>query len=376
MSLQTRPGRPGEWQEILDLSHTAFGTDADYFPNRYPHAYPGAEAAENFIVCEDGGELLGVVNQTPVTLRVGAARLQAAGIGGVCTLPQARGRGVMSAMLRASRELQRRRGTHVGFLWGYRERYRRYGFERAGRQLNAHLERKDLAAADARPLRRLERGEADALLPLVGRLRASVQRERAWLAALLQREQFAVWVTGTPPAAYLVCPAGAPAGPQCELGGDPDALPGLLKAHLEAHSLDAAGILLCPGTPGHDALATVAESASLHPATQVAIYDFPRFLAAVVGELAPALRRRGAGPLTLHHRGEGATVELRPAGEGAAAVQTVDAGPDEADLALSGPQWVQAFFPSPVTAAAPVVPEPRLAAALALPLVLPPWDHL
>ena len=243
MALRVRTGRPDEWQEILDVSHAAFGRDKTFFPHNWPHTYPDKTAAEWFVVCEDAGKIVGTINQTPVTVDVCGVRLKAVGIGGVGVLESARLRGAMSAMLKASNAEQREAGTVLGFLGGERLRYRRYGFELAGRTTTATVRQDQVADAAPVPMRRLRVADAKDILKLYRKAPMFISRDESWQALLLRRRSYVACGNKSGPLrAYLVTPKGMP-GSVCELIGDARLLPGLLKSWMKRHVLSASGVL-------------------------------------------------------------------------------------------------------------------------------------
>ena len=373
MALHIRQGRPAEWQEILDVSQAAFGAGDTYFPHGWPHTYPNPQAAEWFVVCEEDGKLLGIINQTPVTVDVGGALLKAVGIGGVGVLEEARRRGVMSAMLRASNAQQRAAGTVLGFLGGERIRYRRYGYELAGRSVGATMFPKQLAGAEPVPLRRLHLADANDILRLHRKAPMFVRRTELWQRRLLRRRNFAAWGNKSGPLkAYLVTPKGSPAS-ICELIGGARLLPGLLKAQMKRHKLGHINVHWLPDYAPHFKLGRSAGGLSVSVAQQVGIYDFARFLAQTAGPLGEGFRRFGiTGRVRIEHTGEKTGFDLEPARSGPLSI-TPAKRKRKADLALDAAEWIRTFFPPPGGPMLEQKARPRLVAAFALPLNISSW---
>ncbi len=377
MALRVRKGRPAEWQEILDVSHAAFGKEATYFPHGWPHTYPNPQAAEWFVVCEDAGRIVGIINATPVTVNVGGVRLKAVGIGGVGVLESARMRGAMSAMLKASNAEQRAAGTVLGFLGGARIRYRRYGFELAGQTVTATVHRDQLADVDPVPLRRLRTADAKDILRLHCKAPMFVPRDERWQTLLLRRRNFVAWGNKSGPLrAYLVTPNGA-AGSVCELIGDARLLPGLLRTWMGRHKLGNVGFTCIPDYGPHVGLARDAAWLQETPAEQVGIYDFGRFLAQTAKPLGERFRQFGiADVVRVAHTGERTAFDLRPKRSGGLSV-TPATGRRKPDLSLDPAGWVRVFFPPP---GGPMlkreVDDRLLAAAFALRLNFSGWDSV
>ncbi|MFH1732250.1 MAG: GNAT family N-acetyltransferase [Planctomycetota bacterium] len=373
MALHIRQGRPAEWQEILDVSYAAFGKDKRYFPLNWPHTYPDKTAAEWFVVCEEDGKLLGIINQTPVAVNVGGALLKAVGIGGVGVLEEARRRGVMSAMLQASNAEQRAAGTVLGFLAGERIRYRRHGYEFAGRSVTASFSPKHLAGAERVPLRRLRIADASDILRLHRKAPMFVRRTELWQRQLLRRRNFVAWGNKSGPLkAYLVTPRGSPAH-VCELIGGAPLLPGLLKAQMKRHKLGHINVRWLPDYGPHLELGRNAGGLSEAVAQQVGIYDFARFLTQTAKPLGEGFRRFGITvPVRIEHTGEKIAFDLKPTRSGALSI-TPAKGKRKADLALGAAEWVRMFFPPPGGPMLEQKAGPHLIAALALPLNISSW---
>jgi len=376
MALTIRQGRPGEWQEILGVSHAAFDRPDTYFPDGWPHTYPGPHAAGWFVVCEEAGRIIGLINQTPVTMDVGGALLKAAGIGGVCVLKEARGRGIMSAMLTASNHQQKEAGTALGFLDGDRTRYRRHGYEIAGHALNARVPAKYLGDVDPVPLRRLRLADARAILRCHTRASMTVRRTEEWQTLLLRRRQYAAWGNRTGPLkAYLVASKAA-SDRIVEIVGDRRMLPGLLKGYLRRHTLDGASVALVPGYSPHVELAGKAAGTSAGVPLQINIFDFGRFLRETAKPLGDGFRRFGiTRRVRVRHTGEHVSFDLELRRPGALSIAPAK-GSRKPDLALDAAEWVRTFFPPP---GGPMVRgrhDERLLAALRLPLAFSSWDSV
>ncbi len=312
MALRVRTGRPDEWQEILDVSHAAFGRDKTFFPHNWPHTYPDKTAAEWFVVCEDAGKIVGTINQTPVTVDVCGVRLKAVGIGGVGVLESAR-----------------------------------------------------LRVADAKDILKLYRKA-----PMF------ISRDESWQALLLRRRSYVACGNKSGPLrAYLVTPKGMP-GSVCELIGDARLLPGLLKSWMKRHKLGQVGITFIPGYAPHAALARDAAWLQDSPAEQVGIYDFGRFLTQLANPLGERFRQFAIiGVVRVAHTGEKTAFDLKLKRSGTLSV-TPATGNRKPALSLDAAGWVRTFFPPPGGQTPKSQPDARLAAAFALPMNFSGWDSV
>ena len=376
MALSVRTGRPAEWQEILDVSHAAFGRDKTFFPHNWPHTYPDKTAAEWFVVCEDAGKIVGTINQTPVTVDVCGVHLKAVGIGGVGVLKSARLRGAMSAMLKASNATQREVGTVLGFLGGERIRYRRYGFEFAGKTVTATSYPGQLASADPVPLRRLRVADAKDILRLHRKVPMFIRRDDDWQRQLLRRWGFVAWGSKSGPLrAYLVADREKPHRIH-ELIGSAQMLPGLLKSWMKRHKLDSVRFTFIPGYAPHAKLARDAAWLQDSPGEQIGIYDFGRFLTQLAGPLGERFRQFAITDVVrVAHTGEKTAFDLKLKRSGVLSV-TPAAGSRKPTLSLDAAEWVRTFFPPPGGPMPKSKPAARLIAAFALPMNFGGWDSV
>jgi predicted acetyltransferase len=86
------------------------------------------------LVAVDGGRVIGGAMALPVGQHFGGREVPAAAVATVCTVPEARGRGVAATVLRALAEQARAAGLLVSPLWSARTRvYHRLGWQAAGR---------------------------------------------------------------------------------------------------------------------------------------------------------------------------------------------------------------------------------------------------
>lgn len=131
--------RKKDFAELMDLMHRAFATDRpgfEQFEEMFPDLYRlSSSAMQNIFVIRADGRIASAAGLFPITLAIGPTRLRVAGIGGVCTAPEHRGKGGMTALISHILRQAREDGFALAWLSGQCTRYRRFGFERAGSAL-------------------------------------------------------------------------------------------------------------------------------------------------------------------------------------------------------------------------------------------------
>ena len=134
-SLDVRQLTPEELPAAIDVANRAFGfgeADGFEFKRDIPYVW-NADRADNTWACFDGETMLGVIGAYPFDVKMGGVRFRATCVGQVSTPEEHRGRGVMSALLRAATA---KMDEDVDFAWlgGDRMRYGRYGWAVGGEQ--------------------------------------------------------------------------------------------------------------------------------------------------------------------------------------------------------------------------------------------------
>ncbi len=131
-SISVRRGLPADLPQLADLVDRSFaeeGQERSHISQILPHLFTPPRAGDYFIA-EMDGRMVATIGLYPYPLRVGEVIFQTAGVGQVCTLPEARGKGAMSSLLRAvCLEADRYDFT---WLYGDRLRYGRYGWTAGG----------------------------------------------------------------------------------------------------------------------------------------------------------------------------------------------------------------------------------------------------
>lgn len=153
---------PRHFDELMAVLDTAFNREPGTFVRMLPGRYrPTVEHVGQHYAVREGGGIVAALGVYPIQWHVGDRVLDVAGIGAVSTHPDWRGRGLMSELLRHVAAEVRRRGFHLSWLGGQRQRYRHYGWERGGIKLNV-----DLTAANLRHERGMRSLPEVSLAPL------------------------------------------------------------------------------------------------------------------------------------------------------------------------------------------------------------------
>lgn len=123
-----------DFQEAMDTMGEAFGFEPHRdFPMLLPQIYrPTDELMRAIYAIRRDGRIVSAVGVHPREWQVGDTTLKLAGIGGVCTLHDYRGQGLMKALMDRCVEDMKAEGYHLSWLGGQRQRYQYYGYEKCG----------------------------------------------------------------------------------------------------------------------------------------------------------------------------------------------------------------------------------------------------
>ncbi len=138
-----------DFYELMDFLVVAFHSPFR-FETQFPDLYlPDEELMRNILVIRENGRIVSSLGIFPLHLRVGGLPVVSQGIGGVCTHPSCRGKSMMSLLLDESTRVISERHAPFAWLGGFRYRYGRWGWERAGTALNMTLTEKNIPAAQS-----------------------------------------------------------------------------------------------------------------------------------------------------------------------------------------------------------------------------------
>jgi predicted N-acetyltransferase YhbS len=299
-----RPASPAEFAEALDFIDRVFRPGQKgrfFFQRNYPHAYQ-PQYAGRILLVRDQGAIAGCLAVHPLTLRLEEVRLVAGGIGAVGTDPERRGQGIMSALLEEAITRMKKAGYPLSVLWGDRQRYGWFGWERGGMRNSFTLSARQLGA----PTTAERRLHLERFVPEPGlcrRLRAldqahpyGVERPLRDIPLLFARVGRQTWVCREGKRfAYLVLQReGWQRAGQYELldeaGGDPELARSMLRVLLKRSGLAHLQASAGPNPGQLEILLPASAHWSRDCAYMLKVLD----LQLLVDKLQPLLRRRAA----------------------------------------------------------------------------------
>jgi len=153
---------PADFEEALEHLNRAFGfpVGAGDFLSILPKLYQPERMSWNYAVKTDAG-IRAMAGVYPMTLKVGAKTLKVAGIGGVSTHPDARGKGLMNRLMSHCMEVMKDADYDLSCLGGLRHRYGKFGYEVGGLQYQFEFLRQNLWQVPAKGLRLTPLGDVD-----------------------------------------------------------------------------------------------------------------------------------------------------------------------------------------------------------------------
>ena len=337
-----------DYDELIPYLARAFKKEsADWFTQALPTIYqPTDESMRCNYAVRREGKIAAVVGVFPMVWSVGGTRLPIAGIGGVSTSPDCRRMGLMRVLMDHVTAELRRSDYALSYLGGQRQRYRYWGWERAGVKLVAHV--------DAANIRHEPRWSGLAALPyepvpsdvaILTALKAMHDRRRQRYIRPIERfYEFLIEWEAQPfmarndsgqPIAYAVI---SRYGQVDELiGQDVDAALGLLRQLV--NDKGGLSVALDPmREPLSEAITSMAEWTRLETSGNWQIFDWPATVSAL---LRAALQR---GPLAPGR------VVLGIEGVGSMSVCVDLSGPscemtdEPADIQSDGPRMMRLLF--------------------------------
>lgn len=176
----------------------SYGHGRDFFYRHYPDRYRDEDDALScfHIVVEDG-QIVSNVGVFPMEVVILGEHFKCAGIGGVATHPQARGKGYMTRLLEESLRGMREEGSDFSVLWGNRQRYGSFGYELCGGQYHLVYSKRSFERGNVKPEAVMEVEPADP--EVIERIRClhqtlSCRVERPCLPSQLKRLGLRIFV--------------------------------------------------------------------------------------------------------------------------------------------------------------------------------------
>jgi len=227
-----------DFDSMIDLANECFPDDRDSggMLARWPHCYIRRdEFVRNYLIIKDGPKVISQVGYIDQALLVEGTEIKTAGITGVATSPSYRGRGYMTKLLTYCINLMREEGYAFSDLGGDRQRYGRFGWERAGRQWLFDITPRSLHALDSpKGYQVIQYGarpeEIDSTLAIHEGELLGVKRTRDLHEMLLGRKGKEVWLAqgGEGMAAYAIADREDKGQEIIEFGGTPNGMHALL----------------------------------------------------------------------------------------------------------------------------------------------------
>ena len=243
-----RSARRDEREGFMRFLERCYGSGRGAWVRWQPHLFmEEAEWEDYHLVLEDGGRIVSHVGGYPLPLVMGPTRVTAAGVGNVATLPGERGKGHMSRLLEESIRLWRERGWNLSALWGDRQRYLSFGWERCGTTYTAHLSRRSLERNGVEPAEVEEVDPTDAAVATrVAELHRSIpyRVERPRPDLMLRREGLRVFLG---PDGYLLSHGDYGDLRVSEIASPGDRAPELILGALDWASTGSANVDMGPG---------------------------------------------------------------------------------------------------------------------------------
>ncbi|MBR6059996.1 MAG: GNAT family N-acetyltransferase [Victivallales bacterium] len=136
-----------DFDELLDTMNVCFshGQEGYSFLDTLPAMWRHDNVVMGrHLAIKDGSRVAAAVGVYPLPTRVAGHNIMFATVGNVATRPEYRKKGYMKTLMTESMEELKRIGADVARLGGLRQRYNRYGFEKAGQSINFTISAKNV----------------------------------------------------------------------------------------------------------------------------------------------------------------------------------------------------------------------------------------
>lgn len=336
--------RPEEFPELLELVDRCFSRERGGMAARLPFCYDENHPERHAVICRDGS-IVAHVGAIPQTLAVDGGTIGCRGISGVATDPRYRDNGHMSDLL--SFWLSRIDEPLMD-LGGDRQRYGRFGWENAGREIKYRVTERSLTASPAASVRRYngDSADLDTLCDLHAEESYRVVRCRKKSRQMFDRRGVeTLFTTGERPA-YLSFDRETRDPRIVEFGGSADGIVGLFAFVFLWYDVSALTAMVPPTHRLTPILRDSSVSWQVVSTRMVNIRDLPTLLSGFESELARRWETKGHGhgtdDLILEITGDEDAVRLH-FGDGFT-VERTDASPD---IALDRREMTHLLFGFP-----------------------------
>ena len=350
MSVEIREGRSEDFEELVAAIDASFQYGPAFskasMKEMYPHLFqPAAESMRNHMLACESGRILANVSVFPMEMVIEDAHLSAGGIGMVGTLPEARGRGLMTGLLEAAIARMESDGMDLSILGGDRQRYGKFGWENSGRRLELIVNERSIRRGTASDceVRKAAPEDAAGLKVLHDREALRFERTLDAFRGALARKDYTTWiaVANGDIAAYVVV---EPPGIIGETGGEPGAIVSAIGRVLEMGKESGVRVEIPMRSDERTrALLDVASRWNVRQGWMIRIMDLESVLMKLGGVLARKARKAGGGlrgELSLEDSEAGKSVLIRSNGDGV----EIAKGRAETHLVLSKRELVRIIF--------------------------------
>jgi predicted N-acetyltransferase YhbS len=146
MNVKIRQLSAVDFDEAIEvMNHAFFVDDSRDFRTLLPKLYRATDelmSCNYAAVCD--GRIRAIVGMFPLSWCIDDTQLRMTGIGGVCTHPEYRKRGLMQKLMPHCLNEARSQGYHLSWLGGQRQRYAYFGYETCGTAIQFTLNRRNI----------------------------------------------------------------------------------------------------------------------------------------------------------------------------------------------------------------------------------------
>ena len=124
-----------DFQEAIDLSNMAFSMNVapHDFPRLIPSVYKESEEKmKSYYAIKENGKIRSMLGIYQADMMVNGTKLKLAQIGGVCTHPYFKGKGMMTTLMKFAVDKMKSDDIDLALLGGQRDRYKYFNFESCG----------------------------------------------------------------------------------------------------------------------------------------------------------------------------------------------------------------------------------------------------
>jgi predicted N-acetyltransferase YhbS len=312
--------REDEYEDLIGFLEESFGHPKGFYQQFLPvrWARERMDFENSFII--RNCRIASHVRVYPMQLVSYGREITIGGIGSVATHPDFRGQGHMRTLMTHTSDVMRSRGYPFAVLWGNRQRYLHFGYEKCGCESAYHITPRSVGSKDAGINIIKYNGEQDlldAVASIHGAEIQSIARTREDHKDKLKRPGTETFISFSGnSAAYITLFNRRGGWCTAEVGGDVSSVPALLSHAISECGLD--GINVC--RPFEEstltaALYEVADSWHWQPFTSLKVLNLERTLEFFCDQLCAKREKLGIpadGAVTFKIRetGECATVEL------------------------------------------------------------------